>query len=129
MALSRSEIMARIRGKNTSPEMAVRKLVFRMGYRYRLHRRDLPGTPDLVFISLKKIIFTHGCFWHQHGCHLTRSPHSNLKYWVPKLKRNVARDRNAIRELRGLGWRVLVIWECQTKSPSLQARLKRFLEA
>lgn len=108
--------MRRIRKTDTSPELAVRRLAHCLGYRFRLYRRDLPGTPDLVFPRLRKVIFVHGCFWHQHsGCRLARKPKSRLDYWLPKLARNVERDRVAERELQALGWSVLTIWECETK--------------
>lgn len=113
---ARSERMSRVRGKDTKPEMAVRRLVHAMGYRYRLHRRDLPGIPDLVFGPLKKVIFVHGCFWHRHPdpqCKLARMPKSRLDFWRPKLEGNRRRDERIEAELRGLGWRVMVVWECE----------------
>ena len=112
----RSERMSRVRGKDSKPEMVVRRLVHRMGYRYRLHRRDLPGTPDLVFPSRKKAIFVHGCFWHRHpdpACKLARLPKSRLDFWEPKLEGNRRRDRDNQARLSELGWDVLVVWECQ----------------
>jgi DNA mismatch endonuclease, patch repair protein len=110
--------MARIRKTNTKPEMVVRRLAHGMGFRYRLHRRDLPGTPDLVFSGLRKVIFVHGCFWHQHDCRLgSKQPTANPAYWLPKLARNVERDLKASRQLAAAGWEVLVIWECQTRRP------------
>ena len=110
--------MSRIRKTNTKPEMVVRRLVHGMGFRFRLHRRDLPGTPDLVFPRLRKVIFVHGCFWHQHSCRLgAKQPTANPDYWLPKLARNVERDHQARMTLVGAGWKVLVIWECQTKLP------------
>jgi DNA mismatch endonuclease (patch repair protein) len=123
--------MRRIRKTDTRPELAVRRLVHAMGYRYRLHRRDLPGTPDLVFPSRKKVILIHGCFWHQHDCPLGRKkPSANPDYWHPKLARNVARDRRSRERLGALGWDVLVIWECETRDPALLAeRLRAYLEA
>jgi len=122
--------MRRIRKTDTKPELAVRRIVHGMGYRFRLHRRDLPGTPDLVFPRLKKIIFVNGCFWHQHHCRLgAKQPSSNRDYWLPKLARNVKRDRQARARLRKADWDVLVIWECATRPPNaLSARLARFLE-
>lgn len=128
-ALSRSEIMRRIRGKDTSPEMAVRRLLHHLGHRYRLHCVDLPGTPDIVFRSRRKIVFVHGCFWHQHGCALCRRPKSNLAYWLPKLERNKLRDLASLRKLRADGWSVCVIWECQILAGRFEARLLRFLDA
>lgn len=121
--------MARIRKTDTKPELAVRRCVHRMGYRFRLHRRDLPGTPDLVFPSRRQIILVHGCFWHQHDCpHGRKKPRARQDYWLPKLTRNVLRDRTVIAELIRSGWSVLVIWECEVKDLSaLSARLQRFL--
>jgi DNA mismatch endonuclease (patch repair protein) len=124
----RSERMSRIKGVDTGPEMAVRRLVHRMGFRYRLHARDLPGAPDLVFPRLGKIIFVHGCFWHQHpGC--GRQPKSRLSFWTKKLFQNRERDLRNQRRLRYLGWRILIVWECQLKRATLSARLPRFLES
>lgn len=112
----RSRTMARVKGKGTSPEMKVRRLAHSMGCRYRLHRRDLPGNPDLVFARLRKIIFVHGCFWHGHeGCKAAKKPASNTGYWLPKLERNKARDKDSLERLTEAGWQVLVIWECQTR--------------
>lgn len=121
--------MRRIRKTDTKPEMVVRRLVHCMGYRYRLHRRDLPGTPDLVFPARRKVIFVHGCFWHQHDCTLGRKkPSANPDYWHPKLARNVERDGENRRRLTALGWDVLVIWECETRASSgLPAVISRFL--
>src|SRR5690348_9565964 len=111
---SRSAHMRRIRKTNTKPELAVRRVAHRMGYRYRLHRRDLPGTPDLVFPSRRKIIQVHGCFWHQHsGCRLARVPKSRPDYWLPKLRRNTERDAASEALLSAQGWEVLIIWECE----------------
>lgn len=125
----RSENMRRILSKGTKPEMAVRKLVHALGYRYRLHKKDLPGTPDLVFSPRRKVIFVHGCYWHQHqGCRIGRPPASNTAYWVTKLARNVERDTAAINALTAAGWNVLVIWECETcDSIKMEERLCRFL--
>ena len=125
----RSERMSRIRNADTKPELIVRHLVFRMGYRYRLHVRSLPGIPDLVFASRRKVIFVHGCFWHQHLCGLYRMPKTRRGFWDPKLARNVTRDTRVRRELRRLGWRTLVIWECQLRRQMvLRKRVQRFLE-
>lgn len=113
----RSKIMGRIGSKDTKPEMLVRKLVFGLGYRYRLHDKKLPGRPDLVFKSKKKAIFVHGCFWHQHrGCKRGKPPKSNLYFWKAKLEKNKLRDQNSLRQLEKLGWKTLVIWECETKN-------------
>jgi DNA mismatch endonuclease Vsr len=114
--MNRSENMRRIRSKDTTPELTVRRLVHSLGYRYRLHRKDIPGKPDLVFLGRKKVIFVHGCFWHQHpGCNEGRLPKTNKDYWQPKLERNVARDSAAQEQLASLGWDVLVLWECEIK--------------
>ena len=125
-----SEHMRRIRSKHTKPELSIRRLVSALGYRYRLHRKNLPGSPDLVFAGRSKVIFVHGCFWHQHtGCRLAHLPKSNLEYWLPKLARNRARDTQAKRALSRLGWRYLVVWECQTREGALERRLLHFLES
>jgi DNA mismatch endonuclease (patch repair protein) len=127
----RSERMSRVRSKDTKPEMLVRTLVHRMGFRYRLQDRTLPGKPDLVFPSRGKIIFVHGCFWHRHGtnCEYTRWPKSRLDFWRPKLEQNHQRDKIVRKELRKLGWRVLVVWECQLKkTDALAKRVSTFLE-
>jgi DNA mismatch endonuclease (patch repair protein) len=127
----RSARMALVRGKDTKPEMRVRRLVHALGYRYRLHRRDLPGTPDLVFPSRKRIIFVHGCFFHRHpNCSLARLPKSRRAFWVPKLNGNRERDARNTCGLRKLGWKVMIIWECQSRDMSrLTARVRRFLDA
>ena len=126
----RSACMRAVQGKDTIPEMRVRRLIHSMGYRYALHDKNLPGKPDLVLRSRHKIIFVHGCFWHRHSCrHGTVSPVTNAKYWNEKRNRNAQRDRTHIRELRAKGWQVLVIWECQLKNPDrLLKRLQAFLE-
>lgn len=127
----RSRIMARVRSRNTRPEKAVRSLVFSLGYRYRLHVRDLPGRPDLVFRGRGKVIFVHGCFWHRHSnCALARLPKSRRDFWVPKLEGNRKRDEKNAGELRREGWGVMTIWECQLKNPNrLADRIMRFLDA
>jgi|SRR5208282_94922 len=110
----RSVRMALIRSRDTKPEIAVRSLVHGMGYRYRLHGKDLPGSPDLIFKAKRKVIFVHGCFWHLHrNCSNCRPPKSRRDYWKPKLERNAARDKQVRRRLRQLGWRCLVVWECE----------------
>lgn len=128
----RSANMRAIHSKGMKPEMAVRSLAHRMGYRFRLHRKDLPGKPDMVFPGRRAVIFIHGCFWHQHpapGCHDARPPKSNTGYWHPKLERNQARDTEHIAALQAQGWRVLVIWECQTRDKAfLEQSLTAFLE-
>jgi DNA mismatch endonuclease (patch repair protein) len=125
----RSAMMSRIRSKDTKPEMIVRRAAHALGYRFRLHRRDLPGRPDLVFPRLGKVIFVHGCFWHRHeGCRYSYSPKSNLAFWKKKFTRNVERDRETMKKLQKLGWIVLVIWECETVDLStLTYRLSSFL--
>lgn len=125
----RSVQMRRIPKRDTRPEIAVRRIVHALGLRFRLHRRDLPGTPDLVLSRHKTAILVHGCFWHQHeGCALSRQPKSRLDYWLPKLARNVARDREARAALEALGWRCIVIWECETKDAvRLQTSLRASL--
>lgn len=125
----RSEIMGLVKSKDTSPELAVRRIVHRLGYRFRLHRRDLPGHPDIVLPRLRSVIFIHGCFWHRHtGCPNTRMPKSRESFWSDKFRRNVERDRMARRRLRRDGWRVLIVWECEVGRRGLEAKLKRFLE-
>jgi DNA mismatch endonuclease (patch repair protein) len=125
----RSVNMARIRSKDTMPEMLVRRLIHGLGYRYRLHAKDLPGTPDLVFRSRKKVIFIHGCFWHQHAdCREGRVPSSRQSYWMAKLARNKERDRERLHTLTGMGWKVLVLWECQlVNRAALERKISVFL--
>jgi DNA mismatch endonuclease, patch repair protein len=127
----RSERMRRIPGRNTTPELCVRRLVSSLGYRYRVQVGRLPGRPDLVFAGRRKVIFVHGCFWHRHSrCRLARLPKSRLHFWLPKLESNSERDRRNIADLRRAGWRVLVIWECQLRNvASLRRRIRRFLGA
>jgi len=121
--------MRGIRKRDTKPELAVRRVAHALGFRFRLHRRDLPGTPDLVFPRHRKAIQVHGCFWHQHeGCKLARQPKSRLDYWLPKLARNTQRDDATRGALEAAGWTCLVIWECQTQdSAALEVTLRRFL--
>lgn len=128
-SVKRSEIMRRVRSTDTTPELIVRKLTHALGFRYRLHRKDLPGKPDLVFSSKKKIIFVHGCFWHGHKCKRgDRVPKDNRHYWVKKIKANIERDKRHIEVLDKLGWSVLPIWECETKgSGALNQRILEFL--
>lgn len=125
----RSERMSRVRAKNTKPEMNARRAAHRLGYRFRLHRRDLPGKPDMVFPRLKKIVLVHGCFWHQHeNCGGGRMPKSRPEFWRPKLARNVERDREVRTLLEGLGWEIMVLWECQARTvDTATSRLAPFL--
>ena len=130
---ARSRQMALVRHQNTKPEMVVRKLVYGLGYRYRLHDRSLVGKPDLVFNSRRKVIFVHGCFWHRHRrteCWRSRLPKSRVKFWTEKLEGNAARDAKNVVALEVAGWQVLIVWECETtrsKNASLIARLESFL--
>ena len=126
---TRSRIMARVRNKDTRPEMVVRRLVYALGYRYRLHDPRLPGKPDLVFWGRRKAIFVHGCFWHRHeGCPLARLPKSKQDFWIPKLSANKERDQRNLAELQEKGWDVLVVWECELSDlDSLRKRISRFL--
>lgn len=123
--------MSRIRGRDTTPEMRVRSLIHRMGFRFRLHRRDLPGKPDIVLSSRRVVVFVHGCFWHQHSCRFGRvRPSTNSEFWAAKLDGNVERDRRAVRALRRTGWRVVTVWECELRDVDrLSSRLRRLLEA
>ena len=114
-AQTRSRIMARVKSKNTTPELFVRRAVHAQGHRYRLYRKDLPGCPDLVFPKYKMVVFIHGCFWHWHGCSRSRMPSSNQDYWTTKISRNVERDKKARMTLKADGWKSLVIWECELK--------------
>lgn len=116
----RSRIMSKIRGKNTKPEMVVRSLCHQMGFRFRLHRKDLPGTPDLVFPKYRLCMFVHGCFWHRHPeCKYAYMPKSRVDFWLTKFTKNVERDLNAQQALINLGWRVVTVWECHTKNRDL----------
>jgi DNA mismatch endonuclease, patch repair protein len=112
----RSALMSGIRGRDTGPELAVRRAAHRLGFRFRLHRRDLPGTPDLIFPRLGKVLFVHGCFWHRHeGCRLAYEPKTNGEFWRRKFAGNVARDARTAAELRDRGWEVLTVWECEIR--------------
>lgn len=126
---ARSRRMSLVRGKNTRPEIQVRGALHRLGYRYRLHVRSLPGTPDVVFASRKKVIFVHGCFWHRHArCKLARLPKSRLIFWKNKLEGNRQRDEKNQRRLNRLGWRYLIVWECQLHEfQRVVDRITRFL--
>jgi len=121
--------MGRVRGRDTKPELRIRSLLHRMGYRFRVNRRDLPGTPDIVVPRHHKIFFVHGCFWHGHKrCARSKRPTTNESFWNTKLDRNIDRDRRLQRKLRGMGWKVMVVWECQTGQPErLVTKLQRFL--
>lgn len=132
MGMSRSENMRRIRSKDTLPERVVRVRLRELGFAgYRLHRKDLPGCPDVAYIGKRRAIFVHGCFWHGHDCKVgSRQPKSNPDYWGSKIMRNRARDAEAIAQLEAMGWRVLVAWECETKHPEqLSAKLSDFMNA
>jgi DNA mismatch endonuclease, patch repair protein len=129
----RSERMARVRSKDTTPELRVRRLLSEMGYRYRLHYKRVPGRPDIAFPGRRKAVFVHGCFWHRHPaptCPLARLPKSRLDFWLPKLEGNRARDLRTQRELRELDWQIYVVWECQLRdAETLRRALRRFLES
>jgi DNA mismatch endonuclease (patch repair protein) len=126
--MDRSENMRAIRGKNTKPEIEVRRLIHGLGYRFRLHRADLPGKPDLVFPARRKVIFVHGCFWHGHACKSGLIPNSNRDFWLPKLSKNKARDAKNLDALTQKGWKVLVIWECELRDARALCRtVKKFL--
>jgi DNA mismatch endonuclease (patch repair protein) len=122
--------MSKVRGKHTTPEMIVRRLLFAEGYRYRLHAKSLPGKPDLVFAGMRKAIFVHGCFWHGHGCTIGRLPKSRLEFWGPKIARNRQRDAETLLALHTLGWQTLTVWQCQTKDRNfLRKVVVEFLES
>lgn len=127
----RSIRMARIKGKDTKPELVARRLVHGLGYRYRLHRKDLPGKPDIVFLSRRAVIFVHGCFWHRHPdpeCKLARLPKSRREFWEDKLSRNRARDLDVEQRLNESGWRVMILWECELRDlSSVATRVRDFL--
>jgi DNA mismatch endonuclease, patch repair protein len=128
----RSQNMAAIRGKDTKPELVIRRLVHALGYRYRLHRKDLPGKPDLVFGPRRKVIFVHGCFWHgcdSEGCLDARRPKSNTGYWNPKIEGNKVRDEKHLRVLQADGWKTLILWDCEIRdAASLRRKIVDFLE-
>ncbi len=125
----RSECMSRVRGKDTKPEMVVRRVLHGMGHRYSLHDKRLPGRPDVVLTRHKKVVFVHGCFWHRHHCPRGAStPTSNVEAWNEKFARNVERDRTATCELRSLGWDPLIVWECQTRASKLSGLKKSLLK-
>jgi DNA mismatch endonuclease (patch repair protein) len=122
--------MAAIKSHNTKPEIAVRKLLHASGFRFRLHRKDLPGRPDIVLPRYKTVVFVHGCFWHQHeGCKLASKPSSRQEYWKAKFDRNAERDKNSLASLTELGWRVVVVWECEVRKSAdeVAERIKKIL--
>lgn len=120
--------MSAVKQKDTGPEKLVRRLLHRLGYRFRLHRKDLPGRPDIVFSPRKKVIFVHGCFWHGHGCSKGQLPKSKLEYWAPKISSNKERDKKQIMQLKKLGWKVCVVWQCEIEfTEELQQKLKEFI--
>lgn len=130
----RSQMMSGIKGKNSLPEMVVRKALFAMGHRFRLHRRDLPGTPDIAMPGRKIAIFVHGCFWHAHqGCKYAKTPSTRTEFWTTKLQSNAERDRRAADKLAEMGWRVLNVWECSTRDPEAAAgvpeALRRWIDS
>ncbi|NJA88074.1 DNA mismatch endonuclease Vsr [Rhodocyclus tenuis] len=131
--IQRSERMGKVRATDTRPELAVRRLVHAMGYRYRLHRKDLPGKPDLVFAGRRKVIFVNGCFWHRHddpSCHLARLPKSRLEFWVPKLESNRKRDALICERLVATGWGVMTVWECELRDEdALREKIREFLDS
>ena len=124
----RRRIMQSVGAKDTKPELLLRKLISRLGFRYRLHGKKLPGTPDITFCGMKKVIFMHGCFWHAHGCEKGRAPKSRLRYWGPKLEANRDRDAKKNEQLRDLGWSVLTVWQCELKDlEGLKRKILDFL--
>lgn len=127
----RSQMMASVRTRDTKPELLVRSLVHRMGFRFRVHRKDLPGSPDIVLSKHRKVVFVHGCFWHRHpGCSATTSPKSNADFWEEKFLTNMARDQRCQEALKEMDWEVLVVWECETRThENLKRKLEAFLQA
>ncbi|MEE7475884.1 very short patch repair endonuclease [Methylobacterium hispanicum] len=124
----RRRIMQSVGQKNTGPEIVVRRIAHALGYRFRLHRKDLPGRPDLVFPGRHKVVFVHGCYWHGHGCPKGRLPKSKPEFWVPKIEGNKARDERAEQALVDLGWETLTLWQCETKTPEvIETKLREFL--
>lgn len=125
---ARSRLMAGIGSRDTKPELAVRRLLHSMGFRFRIHRRDLPGTPDIVLPRLQTAVYVHGCLWHGHACKVDKMPKSRTDYWGPKIEANKARDTRKRRELRALGWKVIVVWECELRNEAkLGSKLRRNL--
>lgn len=126
----RSERMSRIRGKDTQPELALRKALHRLGLRYRLHGAGLPGKPDLVFPRYRTVVFVHGCFWHRHaGCKIASTPKSNMSFWLEKFEKNIARDARVTAQLEATGWKVLVVWECELASKEKSQAAGKRLQA
>lgn len=127
----RSWLMSRVRGKNTTPEIRTRRCAYAMGLRFRLNRKDLPGTPDLVFPKHRLVVFVHGCFWHRHpDCSKASSPKSRPEYWQAKFGHNITRDSRVAQKLETMGWRVEIVWECETRDPDvLRKRLESFLDS
>ena len=124
----RTHLMRKVKGKDTGPEKLVRSVLHRLGYRFRLHRKDLPGTPDLVLPKHRAVIFVHGCFWHGHGCRIGKLPKSRLDYWEPKIEANRKRDARKQEQLLEQGWRIGVVWQCELRNlPELEKRLSAFL--
>jgi DNA mismatch endonuclease, patch repair protein len=125
----RSVIMQMVRASNTKPELAVRKLLHGLGFRFRLQKKNLPGTPDIVLPRWRAVVLIHGCFWHRHdGCRKATTPKSNTKYWCQKFHANVERDRRVATRLKSMGWRVCVVWQCELSDPQrLESRLARFI--
>lgn len=120
--------MSRVRGKDTKPELIVRRIAHRLGFRFRLHRSDLPGRPDLVFPARRKVVFVHGCYWHRHDCKKTTTPKSNIEFWLKKFDDNVARDMKNLNDLAKGGWDAMVVWQCETESTNeLADTLEAFL--
>jgi DNA mismatch endonuclease (patch repair protein) len=124
----RSYLMSRVKSRDTKPELKVRRLLHKSGFRFRLQAKELPGRPDIVFRTRRKAVFVHGCFWHRHGCKKTTTPKSNVEFWEAKFRRNVNRDQSALEQLDALGWEVLVLWECELANlRELEARLAAFI--
>ncbi|WP_144930201.1 MULTISPECIES: very short patch repair endonuclease [unclassified Pseudomonas] len=129
--MNRSEIMRSVKSQNTTPELLIRSLLHRLGFRFRLHRKNLPGSPDIVLPRYRAVIFVHGCFWHRHpGCRLATTPKSRQDYWLPKFMANVERDLRNTKALQEMGWQVIVVWECEIKeNVDLEHRLKHALRS
>ena len=126
----RSDIMAKVKGKNTKPELLVRSVLYKMGYRFRLYRKDLPGNPDITLPKFKKVIFIHGCFWHSHkNCKRSKRPTTNYEFWNKKLNKNILRDKKVIKQLNEMGWESLIIWTCEIKDiNTIKQKLDNFLK-